>query len=174
MATDYKQGFKAPEGYFESFGDRLKDRMNQEITKLPKTDGFKEPEGYLDTLDAKILAAVKEEETKLIRLPWYRNYYTAVAAVAAIFLIAIGLQFNGSSKAVTFDQLLSDLSDTDIETYFENNDLELSSYEIAEVLPVDELELDAVLEKGFSETNLFEYLDNTIEDFDDLNLEDDE
>jgi len=168
-----KKDFKTPEGYFEGFTDKLLDKMsnmesNQDDSFLPKKDGFTVPDGYFDSLNENLQNKLKEDTTKVITLNSRRKfYYYAAAAVAAIVLLTIGIQ-TSTSQEPTFDNLAK----TEIEDYFENNELGMTTYEIAEVVPVDNLEIADILDNQLEEENIIDYLDNTIQNIEDLNLTD--
>ena len=70
----------------------------------------------------------------------------------------------------TFD----DLTRTDIENYLEENEPGLSSYELAEVLLTEELEVNDILGNEPDDENIMDYLEDNIDDIDELNLEIDE
>ena len=162
-------GFKTPEGYFEGLSDRILGKLENKSAELPPNSGFKVPEGYFDSLNEKILAKLEEKETKVVKLyPFKRFLYTA-ASVAAVILIVIGLQWQGDQD-VTFE----DIANMELESYFESYVSSVNTYELAEVLQVEELEINDILETELDEENIVEYLDNTIDDIDELNLMDDE
>ena len=161
--------FKAPENYFEGLNDRLMERLSEESLNIPKKDGFVVPENYLETLQDVVLKKMAAEEVKVIRLNPYRKFYYAAASIAAIILVIVGLQWNGTEKP-TFENL----ANADIDAYFENNEFGLSIYEIGEVIPVEELEINDILETRFEEEQMLEYLNDNIDDFEALNLEDNE
>ena len=172
--SNKNNGFKTPEGYFDNLNERLMEKLSEEDSIIPKQDGFGLPQGYFDGLSEKIISQVKQKESKVIRLNTpdsyrARKYYFAAASVAAVVLLIFGLN-RGSSEEMTFD----DLASADIEDYFESNELGLSSYEIAEVIPVDELEINDILENQLDEDNVIEYLNDNIDDFEELNLDSDE
>lgn len=162
-------GFKAPEGYFENFTDDLLNKMSKETSSLPSEDGFKVPEGYFDNLTKEVLKKTTEEESKVISLRSYRKYLYAAASVAAVLVLVFSIQWRGDSS-FTFD----DLARTDIEIYLEDSELGLSSHELAEVLVTEELEVDDILNSELDDENIIDYLENNIDDIDDLNLEIDE
>lgn len=166
-----KNPFKTPKSYFESFEDKLMEKLSVEESVIPKKEGFVAPEGYFDTLQSKLneKLAQKEEETKVIKLNPYRKYYVAAASIAAILIMAIGFNWN-KEQEVTF----ADLANSDIEAYFDNTEFELTTYEIAEVLPVDNLQISDMLEFRLDEDNVIDYLNDTIDDFEELNIEEDE
>lgn len=161
--------FKTPEGYFESFDDRLMKKLSEESSNIPKEEGFAVPEDYFETLHGKILDKIGAEETKVISLNPYKKYYYAAASIAAVILIVFGLNWNIAEEP-TFE----DLAEADIEAYFENNEFDLSAFEIAEVIPLDELEINDILVNSFEEENMLDYLNENIDDFETFNLEDNE
>lgn len=165
--------FNTPEDYFERFTDRLLDRMSndkcdQRDSVLPKNDGFEVPHGYFDSLNNKIQEKLKEEQTKVIAInSKTKFYYYAAAAVAAVFLLTIGIR-NATNVEPTFD----DLAKTEIEDYFENSDLDMSTFEIAEVIPVDDLEISDILDTQITEEYIIDYLDDNVDTIEELNLTD--
>ncbi|WP_281540468.1 hypothetical protein [Maribacter aestuarii] len=170
---DNKNPFKTPEGYFDSFQDKLLERLSDEAPSHldsinGKDDGFRVPNSYFDGLNDRIKERL-HDDVKVIPLRPYRNYYLAAASIAAVTLLLFGIFWN-SSEEISF----TDLANSDIEAYFENNDFELSSYEIAEEIPVDGLELRDFLDTQFNDEHIVNYIDENTDNFDELNLEDDE
>jgi hypothetical protein len=165
--------FKTPEGYFEGFTDKLMGKLSKEMTTAAdrhiNKDGFRVPVGYFENLNKKIISQVAEQETKVVPLHRYRAYYSVAATVAAIVVLALGIVFN-TSKAVTFDSL----ANSDIEYYFENNDIDLSAIEIAEVFPIDDIDIGDIMNQQLNEDNIIDYLNNHVDDYEELNLENDE
>jgi hypothetical protein len=168
-----KNTFKTPEGYFEKFSDKLLDKISnlkgdQEETVLPKEDGFTIPDGYFGSFHANIKNRLDEEPSKVIALHGRQKlYYYAAAAVAAIALLTISIRTT-MGEVPTFESL----ANIEIEDYFESYDLGLSTYEIAEVLPVDDLEISDIMDNQLEDVNIIEYLDDSIENFEELNLTD--
>ena len=161
-----KNSFNTPEGYFDSFTDKLMNKLSAEETIAPKNEGFKVPEGYFDSLNKKIALKLATEEPKVIQLNPFKKYYYIAASIAAVLLLYFGLNFN-SKPAITFD----DIASSDIENYFDENDVDLSSFEIAEVIPVDELEINDIINNHLNDENVVDYLNNSIDDFEKLNLD---
>ena len=159
--------FKTLEEYFEGFDKRLMDKLSEENTNIPKEEGFDLPEGYFDGLYKNIQKKLDNQETKMVQLHPYRKYYIAAVSVAAVILLFFGLNWT-TSTCPKFD----DLANADIEAYFEINELGLTTYEIAEVIPVDELEINDILKNQFNEKNVIDYLNENIDDYNELNLED--
>ncbi|MEW2922423.1 hypothetical protein AB1A65_13190 [Muricauda sp. ANG21] len=170
MKKDKKNSFNTPEGYFESFHDRLMDKINKEEGQpesiIPKSDGFTVPERYFDEVTPKVLSKTVEDNGKVIQLKSYRKFYYAAAAVAALFLLVFGLNWK-SNAPIGFD----DLANTEIDAYFESTEIDISTYELAELVPLESLELNDVLENDIEAENILEYLDETVEDIEDLNLD---
>ncbi len=159
-----KQQFKTPDGYFEDFNARLMEKMGAEGSKLPEKEGFAVPESYFEKLDKKLLDRLEEEKgPKVVKLRPYRKYYLAAASVAAALVLFFWIPWN-SDESLTFD----DLAGTEIEAYFEQTDLGLNSYELAEMVAVDELKMDDFIETTIDEENIIEYLDENLQDFDEL------
>lgn len=166
-------GFKAPEGYFEGLKDDLMDKLSKETSSLPDKGGFKVPENYFENLPKEIIEKVAKKESGVIRLKSYRKYFYAAASVAAILLLVINIEWKNTSD-FTFD----DLAETEIEYYLEDNEFGMSSYELAEVILEEDLEinnfLDAEMNENLDDDNIMDYLEDNIENIDELNLEIDE
>lgn len=161
--------FRTPDSYFEKLSDTLKDKLSQEQLHLPKSEGFTLPDGYFENLHATIEQKLNTKELKVVQLNPYRKYYLVAASIAALFLLAIGFNWNTDQEA-SWD----DLANADIENYFEDNDFGLTSYELAEEIPIEGLKLGDFLNIQLDDEHIVDYLDDNIDDFDDLNLEDEE
>ena len=166
MKKNHKNKFKTPEGYFDNFNARLFERLEEEgkvPSILPKTDGFGVPDGYFDSVYTSVVKKIEEKPTKVISLKRYRPFYYAAAVLAILFALRLGWDQN---QEVNFE----DLASADIEAYLESSDLGLSSYEIAEVVNLEEISLADMTEKSFEDETILEYLDENVEDLDDLDL----
>lgn len=165
MKEDHKNKFKTPEGYFDSFHERLMDKINEEENEqgksiIPKSDGFSVPEEYFDTFK------VETKEVKVVQLKSYKKFYYSAAAIAAIFILIFGLTWK-TDAPITFEDLVS----AEIDAYFETTELNMSTYEIAEVVSLNSLEVNDVLDNALKDENILEYLDENVEDIEDLNLD---
>ncbi|NVN18587.1 hypothetical protein GUA46_09545 [Muricauda sp. HICW] len=172
MKKDKKNSFNTPEGYFESFNDRLMDKIKAEEAHenggiIPKTDGFAVPDGYFDQVESSILSKTSRKEVKVIPLISNRNFYYSVAAIAAIFILIFNITGNPTSEPITFD----DLANAEIEAYLENTEFEMTSYEIAAVVSLEEVELNDILVDDLEDDIILEYLDEYVDDIEELNLE---
>jgi len=159
--------FKTPEDYFEGFNEKLQSKLSEESTSLPKQEGFTIPHGYFDSLNGKILNKIEITEPKVVQLNPFKKYYYVAASIAAMVLLIFGLNWN-TTEELSFETL----AEADIESYFENNTFDLSAYEIAEVIPLDELEINDMLTNRLEDENIVDYLDENTDDFEELNLED--
>jgi len=163
---DKKNPFKTPEGYFDEFHEKLVERLSDDKVVIPDKDGFKMPEKYLEGLHKNISQKLDKKDVKVISLKPFRKYYYVAASIAAVAFVVLGLNWNPSEKFG-----FEDLANTEIETYFEDNELGLNTYEIAEVLPIDELEIIDILDTQFKEEKVLDYLNENLDDFEELNLE---
>lgn len=147
-------GFKTPNDYFESFDQKLLDKLKDE-DKLNtiKTTGFKVPNDYFETVDSKILNAIDNtKETKVVALfSWKKAAY--VAAVAASLILMFNIIVNTKDK-LTFDSLET----ASIENYLAEEDF--TSYELATLLTEEELNSEAFINTSISEDSLEDYLLN--------------
>ena len=158
-------GFKVPEGYFDNLKDRIMDKMEDAQAQLPENEGFQVPDGYFDKLSDEILSKSEEKETKVIQLKSYRKVFYAVASVAAAVLIFFGLQWQGNQELG-----FGDIASIELEEYFDSNVSGVSTYELAEVISIEELELGDFMDEELEEENIAEYLEDSIEDIDEFNL----
>ncbi|GBF19257.1 MULTISPECIES: hypothetical protein [Arenibacter] len=163
--------FGVPDGYFDTFSSDIMKKIAKEDASMPPNEGFKVPEGYFETFNTRLLEQLESipAETKVIPLKSYKKHYYTAASVAAVVLLFLVVQFN-SDKTPSY----SDLANSDIENYFEFNDLELTSYDLAEILPIDDLDLNDILEIKLDNDNIIDYLDSHIEDFEELNMHNDD
>ncbi|WP_298503135.1 hypothetical protein [uncultured Maribacter sp.] len=172
-ATNKNSGFKLPENYLENFNNSLLDKIasqeEMEKDKLPTKEGFNVPNDYFNNLHKNIVEKLNETPIKVISIKSYKKYYYFAIATAAILLLLIGINLN---KTETYN--MSDLANADIDAYLEYADLDLSAYEIAEVMPIDNLDIIDVLEVGIKEENILDYLDSNMDDFNELNIENNE
>jgi hypothetical protein len=161
-------GFRVPDRYFETFNERLLDTLAGKDSNLPEDDGFTVPGGYFENFNENLQKRLQTPGGKVRTLHPYRNLFIA-ASVAAAVLLLLAMPWN-SSDQISFD----DLTGSDIEAYFEGGELDLTSDEIAQLLPIGTLELNDMMESQLEDENIMEYLDNSIEHYEDLNIDADE
>lgn len=163
-------GFKVPENYLSGFTEKILDKVGQtngsfKARVFSKEDGFTVPEGYFENLNEKVLERLNNKEVKVIPLYSRKKLHYAVAAVAAGLVLFFGLRLS-FEKQLTF----SDLAAQDIENYFQNNEVDMSYYEIAEMFPIDQLEISDILDNRIQDSAILDYLDNNTDDLEELNL----
>lgn len=166
-----KNPFSTPKGYFDSFEESLRDRLAKENSPIPKQEGFRIPSSYFDDLQSRLTARLEEENTgpKVIQLTPFSKFMAIAASIAAVTFLALGINW-GNGEELSF----TDLANSEIEAYFDDNELDLSSDEIAEVLPVDTYEINDFVQPQLNEDNLLDYLNENVEYFEELNLENNE
>jgi hypothetical protein len=169
MNKDKKNSFNTPEGYFENFNERLMGRIEKEVHSgsiIPKSDGFSVPENYFDEITPKTMSKTSQKDGKVIQLKPFRKFYYGAAAVAAVFIVIFGFNWK-SNTPIAFD----DLANTEIDAYLESNDLNISTYELAELVSLENVELNDILDQDLDAENILQYLDETVDDIDELNLD---
>ena len=158
--------FKTPEGYFESLPDKLLSKISSDeasFSKLNKGEhGFKVPSDYFENLTKEVLLKLDKKKPKVVSI--YRKYSYYAASIAAIMVVLLAIKLN-TVKTPTFDNLLG----SDIENYFETHELDFNDNELAELLPIHNLEINDIVTEGINEERIVEYLDNNIEDFQEFN-----
>jgi hypothetical protein len=161
-----KSGFKVPDGYFDTFTGKLLETLREQEAHLPKYDGFSVPDGYFESLDERLRDKISLPADRVIPLQAYKKYFLAAAAVAAIVMLFV-LMPERNTPQPGFE----DLARADIANYMENNELEFTEDEITQSFPVEELEIGDMLESRLNDEYIMEYLDNSMEDYEELNFE---
>lgn len=168
MSKNKNNPFKTPEGYFDSFQENLMDKLTKDEPVIPKETAFKVPDGYFDIFNEKLMERL-DDETKVVPLYPVKKVIALVASMAAVVVLFFGINWN-KSTTVSF----GDLANRDIEAYFENNEFGLTSYEIAEVIPVSDTELSDIMNSSIEDEQILDYLNENINELDELNLTDNE
>ncbi|MDT0621898.1 hypothetical protein [Croceitalea vernalis] len=165
MKKNHKDKFKTPEGYFESFNERLMDKIVKEESIIPSSDGFYVPKDYFDNISTTI---PNYTETKVIGLNSHRKYY-AVAATIAV-LIALTLFFTQNQET---EYGFEDLVSAELDAYFLSNDMDLSSDDLAQVINIEEITMLDIIESEdpLGSEMILEYLDENVDEIEELNLD---
>jgi hypothetical protein len=153
--------FKTPEKYFENFDEQLFAKMEEEL--LPKASGFKVPENYFDNLEDRIIIKVIASEIQQKTIPLFRNKriiwgFAIAACIAVIFTV---VRTNTTSNGFTTLEFPS------IENYLDDENLDLDSYDLVELLNDEDITNLSNENKMFSEENIKNYL---IENIDNANF----
>jgi len=144
-------GFKVPKDYFESFDEKLIQRLDQEKSiEGISSPGFIVPEDYFTSLETEILNKVaSERKTKVVRLfPKKQLYFVSGIAASLLLMLTV---YNYSSAS---DELSVEM----VENYFVESSLD--SYELAELLSDADILEDnfTIAEIQNTEENLEDYL----------------
>lgn len=151
----YQTGFKVPEDYFNSLEDKLFNITSE--NKLPNTPGFKVPDNYFESLEDTILSKVTFEDPKVISIFKRRNLWYASGIAAAIALLLV---FTWNSNTINPNTI----EFAEIETYINNDNLDLEMQDIAQVLNDEDLEDLSLETLSISEENIEDYLLDNIDD----------
>lgn len=162
----HKSGFKVPGEYFGNFTDRLLDSLAEQEVGLPQDEGFSIPKGYFEGFNDRLGKRIAASETKVIPLNAYRKYFLAAASIAALILLLVALPWQ-TEQPLSFE----DLAGSDIEFYLGSREFDLTDDEIAQLLPVEELEMTDMMDSRLTEEHIVDYLDGSIEDYEDLNVQ---
>lgn len=154
-------GFKTPDGYFNSFEEKL--LLELKLKEKVNTPGFNVPENYF--ADFKVSTSIDNKpksEPKVISL--FRNQKWLIAAsIAAIFIVLVSMP-TGQNNSLGFASLDSD----SIESYLLTNDFD--SAELNNLITNPSDFETSILEETLNDVPLEDYLYNNME-LEDLNLE---
>lgn len=151
-------GFKMPESYLEDFSAKLNNSINQEETALQKKEGFTVPNNYFNNVHQNIQTKLNQKaEAKVIKLSSFKKkLYAASSIAAAVAIVTAAIVFNISSTPISFQ----DIAASDIESYFNENDIDFSTYDLAQILPIDDINVSDVTESKFNEDEIMNYLES--------------
>ncbi len=154
----HNNGFNTPKDYFEDFEERLFSKLNEE--NLPKEAGFTTPKGYFEQLDSTILKNVNStiKQTKVISIFSKRTLAYAAAIAACAVLIFSLVNSNNSLNNIDNIEISS------IESYIEEGNLTIDSYDIASFLQDEDLNSITSESDFISEEILEDYLLENIDD----------
>lgn len=145
-----KTGFEVPKEYFESFENKLILKINFE-----RKDTNDIPEGYFDTIEDRVFEKIINEEPKVINIKKRIVKIATPLAIAASILLLITLQIFNKNH----EDLFANLETSEIETWINNGDLDLSTFEIASVYSDANFE-NLELYDTYSDDDLIKYLDD--------------
>lgn len=147
-----KNGLSTPENYFEGFEDSFFATLSSEI--IPNEHKLEVPSNYFETLEDRILAkvSIEKKETKVISLR-ERILQIIPTAAAASILLFVGLTYF-SNPTVTFD----DITITDIDSWYDNNNENINSSDLAMVFEASDFDDNILSENSIEDDSLEEYL----------------
>ena len=121
-----KNGFTTPTDYFDSFSDKLFEKINGEVTTslLPEKSGFIVPENYFEKNKAEVLSRINRTETKVISLKATLYKVSGIAAVLLLTIVSPMLYNSVETKKNELAEM----------NYLEMNSEELGIYEVGSML----------------------------------------
>lgn len=118
--------FNVPENYFQEL------EINTNIERFGKSNIFKVPIGYFESLNDKILSNIIPKSAKTIKINWWKAPQIRWSAAASVVLM-VGLWFGISQFTKDKTELaLEKVSNAEIKTYLETQDLSYLEYESTE------------------------------------------
>lgn len=154
-----KTGFDTPQGYFDSFEDRLMLRMMEE--QLPKSTGFSVPADYFKNLEENLIAKTSRGTSGRVVHLNSRKTMLYIAASAACFVLILSLfQSIGDANVTNLD----DVPYTSIEQYIDDGNLDLDTYDVLAILNDQEISDLTRTAEMFSEETLENYLIDTLDE----------
>ncbi len=144
--------FKIPEGYFETFEERLFSKIAEE--KFPKSRGFKVPENYFDKLEESVIGKVNASEKPSKVIPLFpKKYFGYAATIAACLIIGFTI-FNTKTDNSNLDSLQL----AAIDTYIEDGNLNLDLYDLALFIDDEDINEISIKNNQFSDKALENFL----------------
>ena len=145
-----KTGFEVPTNYFESIEEKITFKIDFEN----EVDNDI-PDDYFDTIEDRVFDKLKSQEPKVINLKSRFIKIVAPLAIAASILLLITLQIYTPKQ----EDVFANLKTSDIESWINNGDINIDTYEIATVYDDANFE-DIELYNDYTEDDLLEYLNN--------------
>lgn len=147
--------FKTPAGYFKHLPGRVMGRIQkEEIQTSAGKRGFQVPEAYFETFTDRLSERLPKKEGRVRHLWSSRLYWiSAAAAIIAFMFLLIPTREEGSLQ-------FEDLTGESIADYLQAEAFDLSSYELAESLPLADIAMEDVMEKVPEEQQIINYLEN--------------
>ena len=155
-----KTGFKAPDGYFNTLEDVVLSDIK--LKTMSSDSGFKLPEDYFNALEDTITNKVlTKTPTKVIPL-FRKRPLIYISGIAAAVLLLFNLSIFKNKP--TFDSLDFET----VENYIINENI--GSYEIAALLPEEDLLDENFIEYNVEEVTIKTYILNNL-DVEDIIIE---
>jgi len=133
-------GLKLPDNYFENFENKL-------LLQL-ETENKEVPDNYFENIEDRVFAKIENENKQA---NFFKKYWV-ISAIAASLVLLISVYNPFKEK--------SNLDLAEIEAYIEDGNIELNSYELADLY---ELEIeDLQIENQINTEELEEYLEDEL------------
>jgi len=115
--------FQIPENYFQNL------ELSTAIERFDKVNVFNVPQGYFETLPEKILSKIEtQKKGRVIQVNWFSKRVKWSAAASIILMIGMWFAVPQFTKDKT-TLALEKVSNDDIKTYLETQDLSYLEYE---------------------------------------------
>jgi hypothetical protein len=149
--------FQVPDNYFQEL------ELNTSIVRFDKVNVFKTPKGYFETLTEKILSKIStKKEAKVIKVNWFSTKVRWSAAASIVLMIGLWFAIPQLTKDKT-ELALEKVSNDDIKTYLETQDLSYLEYESAvenAKIPTKTLDVKALDGLKINKQEILEHLEN--------------
>jgi hypothetical protein len=133
-------GLKIPDNYFENFENKLMLQL--------ETDNKEVPKNYFENIEDRVFAKLERENKQ--RNSFKKYWIVSAIAASLVLFISIYNPFNEKNK----------LDLVEIEAYIEEGNIDINSYELADLY---ELELaDLQIEKQINTDELEDYLEDEL------------
>ncbi|MEX2349361.1 MAG: hypothetical protein WD554_00625 [Flavobacteriaceae bacterium] len=152
-------GFKTPPAYFDALEDQILNRIRLEQEGLKKHP-FAVPNDYFNSLEESISKKTIQTtvaEPKIISLKT-PNFFKYAASIAALFLLVFSVYHFQNNVNTTGEGDFTSVTD-----YIESDEIDISTYELQELLS-DEFVESGFPESDISQEELLEYLSYNIDE----------
>lgn len=160
-------GFKTPKDYFESFENRLFEKINDGTVDFPKEEGYKVPEGYFTSFEDRLFDTIAKEEEKTVpvisinRKRKITSYLVYAAATILLFIAIFGINSGGTDP-------FSTVTDAEVNEFIDNDLLAMNEYEMLSIFAEDDIEVSEVADLQFDTNDVIDYLENNMDSYDDI------
>tara|TARA_R110000850_G_scaffold150497_1_gene273279 strand:+ start:193374 stop:193889 length:516 start_codon:yes stop_codon:yes gene_type:complete len=152
-------GFKTPPSYFDALEDHIMNRIKLEEDAIKKNP-FTAPDHYFDSLEETISKKTTQNtagKPKIISLKNH-NFIKYAASIAAIFLLVFSVYHFQNTSNVNNESDFTSVTD-----YIEDNVIDISTYDLQELLS-DEFTENGFPESDITQEELLEYLSYNIDE----------
>lgn len=155
---DHKDQQQVPEGYFDSFTDKIMNRVEAEEASFLKNEKLKQlpfqvPENYFNELTAVIDNRLPTQETKVIKL-WSTNLIRYAASL--IIILSAAFFINQRFKSNSDLDLISQLSDDEVIEYLITDDVMIEEM-LAQEEIMDDVLSDLMADVAYDYSEMIDY-----------------
>ncbi len=160
------RGYKVPDDYFanveSSFFDTIKnsDPKEHAILDHPNPSAYKVPDSYFEDLEDRILKRVPPTKTEVIPLFSRKKLIYTTISIAALFVLILSI-YKQSNTANS--DTINLIETAYLQDYIDNGELELSLFEVEDILLDQNIDISAIDSDALQEESLYQYLEDHIE-----------